>query len=125
MNVWTGQMAMIHWRDIARRWSESPAARERIIILGALALVSLLIVIWAVFFRPREGKSKTRRHASRHARERAGAPSAPVAGEDGESGSGKRRKWRRRRREHRPMNPTLAQTGGLPPIRSEDRPPQA
>lgn len=35
----------------------------------------------------------------------------------------RRRKWHRRRREHRPRNPTLAETGGLPPIRSEDKPP--
>jgi hypothetical protein len=34
-----------------------------------------------------------------------------------------RRKWRRRRRDHRPRNPTLAETGGLPPIR-QPRPPE-
>ncbi len=34
----------------------------------------------------------------------------------------KRERKRRRRREHRPRNPTLAETGGLPPIRTE-RPP--
>jgi hypothetical protein len=30
-----------------------------------------------------------------------------------------RRKLRRRRRDHRPRNPTLAETGGLPPIRPD------
>jgi hypothetical protein len=30
---------------------------------------------------------------------------------------------RRRRREHRPRNPTLAETGGLPPRRPLDQPP--
>ena len=34
-----------------------------------------------------------------------------------------RRRKRRRRREHRPRNPTLAETGGLPPVRPEDQPP--
>lgn len=29
---------------------------------------------------------------------------------------------RRRRQEHRPRNPTLAETGGLPPLRPEDPP---
>jgi hypothetical protein len=29
-----------------------------------------------------------------------------------------------RRRSQRKLNPTLAQTGGLPPIRKEDKPPQ-
>lgn len=32
------------------------------------------------------------------------------------------RKRRHRRREHRPRNPTLAETGGLPPIRTEAPP---
>jgi hypothetical protein len=31
---------------------------------------------------------------------------------------------RHRRRSQRKLNPTLAQTGGLPPIRKEDKPPQ-
>ena len=34
----------------------------------------------------------------------------------------KRKKWRKPRRAHRPLNPTLAQTGGLPPIRDENTP---
>jgi hypothetical protein len=34
----------------------------------------------------------------------------------------RRRRRRRRRREHRPRNPTLAETGGLPPIRTEAPP---
>jgi hypothetical protein len=38
-------------------------------------------------------------------------------GEDAERDSDRRR--RRRRREHRPRNPTLAETGGLPPVRNQ------
>jgi hypothetical protein len=38
---------------------------------------------------------------------------------------GTRRRIRRRHhREHRPANPTLAQGGGLPPVREETNPPQ-
>lgn len=37
--------------------------------------------------------------------------------------SGKKRKSRRNRR-HRRVNPTLAQTGGLPPLRSPGEPPK-
>ena len=40
--------------------------------------------------------------------------------DDGASANQRKRKRRRRRREHRPRNPTLAQTGGLPPVRSEN-----
>ncbi len=35
----------------------------------------------------------------------------------------KRRHKERRRRHHRQHNPTLAQTGGLPPLRNPDEPP--
>lgn len=38
---------------------------------------------------------------------------------DADSSSGKHRK-RRRRRGHRPRNPTLEETGGLPPSRAND-----
>lgn len=37
--------------------------------------------------------------------------------------TGKQRKLRRNRR-HRRVNPTLAQTGGLPPLRSPGEPPK-
>ena len=36
---------------------------------------------------------------------------------------GARAKRKRRHRHHRPTNPTLAQTGGLPPRRDPDLPP--
>jgi hypothetical protein len=36
--------------------------------------------------------------------------------------SGRRRRKHRHRHEHRPPNPTLAQSGGLPPVRQEEKP---
>jgi len=45
----------------------------------------------------------------------------PQSGDRDESGKGKRRRKRRRVREHRPRNPTLDQTGGLPPPRKDDQ----
>jgi hypothetical protein len=36
---------------------------------------------------------------------------------------GNRAKRKRRHRHHRPTNPTLAQTGGLPPKRAANQPP--
>jgi len=37
--------------------------------------------------------------------------------------SGKAKRKRRQHRHHRPINPTLAQTGGLPPKRDPNLPP--
>ena len=57
-------------------------------------------------------------------------PSQPVESEGGEqdeagSDSERRRvRKRRRKRDHRPRNPTLNQTGGLPPLRPDDELPK-
>ena len=40
------------------------------------------------------------------------------------TGQRQRRRKRRRRRAHRPVNPTLQQTGGLPPVRPDDQLPK-
>lgn len=39
-------------------------------------------------------------------------------------GKGSKKKRRQRRRHHRKLNPTLAQTGGLPPPREPNQPPR-
>jgi hypothetical protein len=48
--------------------------------------------------------------------------SSSTSGE--ESGSGHRSRKRRRRRAHRSRNPSLSETGGLPPVRPEDEIPK-
>jgi hypothetical protein len=123
MSAPPGLLGEIQWGDLAQRWrTMTPATRDRVVILGALAVVTLLILFWAVLFRRKDGHSRSR-HRSRH---RSSEPAANSAGQSTEggadSGQRKRRKWRRQRREHRPLNPTLAQTGGLPPIRSGEPP---
>jgi len=89
-------------------------------VFGAILVVVLLSVLWAVYFR------KRRRHHSHHSRHhhhrQPGAEAQPAESTE-QSSLRKRRKWRRRRRDHRPRNPTLAETGGMPPLRSE-RPPE-
>jgi hypothetical protein len=97
-----------HWMGLS--------LRELLVLLGAVAWVTAMLFIWAVYFR-----KKPHRHSHRHHHHsRAQEPSSePVEdSEVGESGRRYRRK-RRRRREHRPRNPTLAETGGLPPLRPE------
>ena len=76
------------------------------LVLMAVLAVILLAVVWAVFIR-KPGRGRRR--------ERGRLTSAPPPVE-----SGGRSRRRRRRSERR--NPTLAETGGLPPLREEGGP---
>ena len=96
-----------------------PAIREWGILLGAILVIATIVILWIVF------SGKSRRHAARREdrrqRRRAFRQAAAEAEEQrSEKSSGRRR----RRRHHRPRNPTLAETGGLPPIRGGDQQPQ-
>lgn len=109
------------------------------VVLGAIILVLLGAAIWIIyaFGQPRRSHSRRhRKHRHRHHEEDedeggAGAssggeddPGDDAAGDDDDedSAEGHRKRRRRRRRQHRPRNPTLAETGGLPPIRTEPPP---
>jgi FtsZ-interacting cell division protein ZipA len=81
--------------------------KEILIVIGAVTAISLVVLGWVVFFR----KPGRRHHHLHHHHHRPELPNS--------SDSEPRRKWRRRRRhDSRPRNPTLAETGGLPPARS-------
>jgi FtsZ-interacting cell division protein ZipA len=98
-----------------------PALRERLLIFGAIGLVTLLILAWAVFLRRR----RRRRHEHHHSHHHSSKPAEVVqasAEEDVAPPAEKRRRRRRSGHRHRPRNPTLAETGGLPPIRQEGPP---
>jgi hypothetical protein len=90
--------------------------REIIIILACALALSLVLFIWAFFIRKRP---KSARGSLVVERVRRGSKSsAPPEEEDGS---------KRRRRKRRPdhpdnwgRNPTLGETGGLPPARTED-----
>jgi hypothetical protein len=84
------------------------------IIFAAIGVVIVLLFLFVYVFRNRLFRKRKRRHHHHH------HSSAPAAPEENEP---KRRKSRRLRREHRPLNPTLAQKGGLPPVRDPDQPP--
>ncbi len=94
------------------RWFTS-TTMEIVVVCGALWLVSMALVIWVLFFR---SKRHHHLHQHHHGHKRPVQPEG-----EAEADSSHRHRRRRRRREHRPMNPTLAQTGGLPPVRSERR----
>ena len=98
--------------------------RDILIIIGATALVTVLALIWAVTFKKkRRHHSHHHHHHHHHSHERHETASEAIADEEPVSESSSRRRRRRhRRREHRPRNPTLAETGGLPPLRTTPPP---
>jgi FtsZ-interacting cell division protein ZipA len=101
----------------------SPWLRETMIVVGAVLLVAVGLLLWAsVAYKRRRRRSSS--HRQHHEKKLAGNASAENAETERSSHSHRRRK---RRREHRPRNPTLAETGGLPPIRPEgsSNPPQS
>jgi len=97
----------------------SPAWVDFFIVLGVILLVTLGLMFWALVF---STKARHRRHRHRHHHHR----------------ENYREKFRKNaadikeliqphrhhhRHKHRPTNPTLAETGGLPPIREQEKPP--
>lgn len=87
--------------------------------------VGLILLVCVRFFR--RPRRSTHSHATssagrRERKERVAAAAAEEedSGEGGGGGGRRRRRRRSPRREHRPRNPTLAETGGLPPARAGD-----
>ncbi len=99
-------------------WDRVPGTvQDFIAIFGAGLFLLVVLLVWARYFRkrPRDGSSHERHH-HRHREER----TSEADGGDDESGP-RRHRRKRRRREHRTRNPTLAETGGLPPPRTQDQ----
>jgi hypothetical protein len=81
-------------------------------VVGSVCVVVLLVVIWAAFIRkPKDERARHYRYGS-----------SPRSSSDSLRGNGKsdsENGERKRRRRRRQRNPTLAETGGLPPRRDE------
>ncbi len=94
-----GDVLASSWRNM------NHSTRDIFALLTAVAALSLLFLIWALFIRKR----------------RKGISGWHFQNSSGSSTGGQSHAHgrRRRRRPHRPRNPTLAETGGLPPLRSE------
>jgi hypothetical protein len=86
---------------------------EYLILFGAVFAIALILLFWAAYIR-KPGRHHSRHHHSR-AREEGAAASRSSAGDDSE----KHHHHHRRRRHEYPRNPTLAETGGLPPVKPE------
>src|SRR5262245_40838954 len=91
-----------------------PSRNEFGLLLGAAGVITVLALIWAVFNRKRENERPSRYQYPR-------LNSAEKNGSVNGGSQSEGRKRRRRRRRHR-RNPTLAETGGLPPLRHEGLP---
>jgi len=84
--------------------------REALLIIGVSLIVGLVLFLWAYFkFRKKPG-IEFGPGKSEHE-----IPARPQR----ESSSPGRRRKRHRRREPRPRNPTLHETGGMPPPRAD------
>ena len=102
-------------QEVLASWRINDAAtREHLAIFTAIGLVTVLLLIWVIFVR----KKRRRQHAHHHS-SRSAVALETSRDEDSPSRSGKRRRRRRSGRKHRPRNPTLAETGGLPPPRPD------
>ena len=102
-------------------WRKAPpGSREHMLIFGAIGLVTLLVMAWAVFLRKRRRRRRELHHSHSHSSRPADVVKVPAAGDA--VAPPEKRRHRRRHRKHRSRNPTLAETGGLPPIREEDPP---
>ena len=98
-----------------------PALRERLLIFSAIALIVLLILIWAVFIRKARRRGGEHHHSHHHSSKSAEAAKS-AAGNGVPPPPEKHRRRRRSGHSYRSRNPTLAETGGLPPIRKETPP---
>lgn len=102
---------------IVRRANQGLSISTPDLLLALLggSLLALLVFIWVyLHFRKKRQRAE--------ARDFGRLTSQSKGTSDDGDGSRKRRK--RRRRAHRPRNPSLQQTGGLPPPRPEDQPPK-
>jgi hypothetical protein len=89
-------------------------ASDMILILTVAVLIATALIIWAVYIRKptTDRDSRVRVHKSRSNTE-----------ERDDGTIRKRKKHKRARRAHRSRNPSLAEAGGLPPVRQGERPP--
>ena len=105
----------------ANRESE---ADTKNLLIGATVVLAIAIVIFAVtYLRSRKKSDEQDQERLSQFAKSISPPSGSSSG-DGKGGSKRRRRKRRQVREHRPRNPTLNETGGLPPPRPDDQLPK-
>jgi FtsZ-interacting cell division protein ZipA len=88
-----------------------------LIVIGVILLVVLIVFYWAYAVRKR--KNRNRKYRQHHHQKGIREQFQKNAGDIKEL---IRQRRHGRHREHRSLNPTLAQTGGLPPLREAEKP---
>ncbi len=88
-----------------------------LVILATALVLGIVLLLWARYY---VRKRRRRRHHHRHEHEaHSSSPLVPTVEDEELHHDGHRHRKRRRRRDHRPRNPTLGETGGLPPAKTE------
>jgi hypothetical protein len=102
-------------------WWTKPGSpgTEVLLVIGMALVLAVVFFIWAAYVRRPRRKHHSHRHHHHHSSDdEQHRKSSGVA-----SLFGAKRRRRRTHRRERQVNPTLAQVGGLPPRRDEQRPP--
>jgi len=86
-------------------------------VLGAVLLVTLVLFLWARYLRR---PTRQRAEHYKYPEPEPANPQDPTPEEKTEHHSHHRRRYRKRKHEHRGRNPTLAEIGGLPPVRGAE-----
>ena len=117
MNILLAAAAAVNPFDdpMLRMRSALPAVRERMVLLVSILVVAVVVLIW--LWLSAKARRRAARREDRRQRRRSYNRQTPVEDRPPVPSG------RRRRRKHRPRNPTLAETGGLPPMRGSDTQP--
>jgi hypothetical protein len=96
--------------------------QEALYVICGVVVLAVALFIFVVLYRKKSRRGTHRSHHHHHGNEAEGQPLG--AGTNVENGAvRKRRRSRRSKYPERPLNPTLAQTRGLPPLRNQSTPP--
>ncbi len=96
--------------------------KDVLLIIGIGLVLASILVLGARFYM-RHKQQRRNHHHQEHKPVPAKVANDSEHDEDNPRRS-RRHRRRRHRRDHRPRNPTLAETGGLPPAKPEAPPPQ-
>lgn len=94
------------------------------VTVGLVVLIASMALVWYLYKRrPKKKRSKEAQRVFRGSE--AGEEIQDEVAEAESQESRRRYKYRWKRRKHRSRNPTLSETGGLPPPRSENSSPSS
>ena len=98
----------------------SSIGREVLLLIGIVVVIAAIFFLWAAYVR----RPKKLHHTYRHLHQDNGGLPERRRKRSGLSRLfGRKHRRRRRHSRERPVNPTLAQIGGLPAKREEHQPP--